>query len=37
MLDLLMSYLVWRSLRRSNWNPDPPDNGQVADAEKRLR
>lgn len=37
MLDLWMSYMVWRSLRRSNWNPDTPDSGRAADAEMRPR
>ena len=37
MLDLLMSYMVWRSLRRSNWNHTPPDSGRATDAERRPR
>lgn len=37
MLDLLMSYMVWRSLRRSNWNHSNPDSGQAAQAGKQPR
>ena len=37
MLDLLMSYMVWRSLRRSNWNHSNPDSGQAAPTAKQPR